>query len=418
MINDKKYCLTLFLLLLVFPLFSQTKKVTFKFPYSKQRKEVVKFELINNLIIIPVSINGSDTLKFILDTGLKTSIVTHLPEGDSILINFAQRKKIKGLGSGLDLEVILSFGNEISIGSVVGKNLNFYLLTNDIFDLSTDLGMEINGVIGSDIFENFVVEINYSRRKLILHRQASFIYRRWHKRRCSYPLEIHNSKPYISLPVVTEKKDTILLKMLIDTGSSDALWVFTNTRQKIPLPEKKRYSLLGKGLNGEITGWRSRISELIICKKKMPDVSTSYPDTNAIVQSKQLDIIGRGGSLGAEILHRFDVIFDYKNNKITMRPNQYYKSPFYYNMSGIEIEQPYKELPIYIIKNVRRHSPADSAGIQVGDQLVTLNRVSTITLSLPEIYSELRKKPNKTTRLKVLRNGVLIRKKFRLIKDI
>ena len=36
----------------------------------------IPFQLHSNLIIIPVQINGSDTLRFILDTGVSSTIIT------------------------------------------------------------------------------------------------------------------------------------------------------------------------------------------------------------------------------------------------------------------------------------------------------------------------------------------------------
>ena len=39
----------------------------------------IKFKTASNLIIIPVTINGSDTLNFILDTGVRYPIITELP---------------------------------------------------------------------------------------------------------------------------------------------------------------------------------------------------------------------------------------------------------------------------------------------------------------------------------------------------
>ena len=50
----------------------------FLFDNPKRKSMYVDFKLISNLIIIPVSINGSDTMNFILDTGVKDPIITKL----------------------------------------------------------------------------------------------------------------------------------------------------------------------------------------------------------------------------------------------------------------------------------------------------------------------------------------------------
>jgi hypothetical protein len=44
----------------------------------KQKSMSLPFRTVNNLILIPVQINDSDTLQFIFDTGLENSIICEL----------------------------------------------------------------------------------------------------------------------------------------------------------------------------------------------------------------------------------------------------------------------------------------------------------------------------------------------------
>jgi hypothetical protein len=81
-------------------LYAQQQIQNLSFVNSTQKSVSLPFKFINNLIILPVVINDSDTLQFILDTGVSTSIMTELSIGDSLLLNYARQVKLKGLGQG------------------------------------------------------------------------------------------------------------------------------------------------------------------------------------------------------------------------------------------------------------------------------------------------------------------------------
>jgi len=69
------------------PLYAQQQIQNLSFVNSTQKSVSFPFKFINNLIILPVVINDSDTLQFILDTGVSRSIMTELSIGDSLLLN-------------------------------------------------------------------------------------------------------------------------------------------------------------------------------------------------------------------------------------------------------------------------------------------------------------------------------------------
>ena len=62
----------------------------FLFDNPKKKSITINFKLSNNLVIIPVAINNSDTLNFILDTGVKSPIITELPFVNKLNLNYLQ----------------------------------------------------------------------------------------------------------------------------------------------------------------------------------------------------------------------------------------------------------------------------------------------------------------------------------------
>jgi hypothetical protein len=93
----------------------------FQFQQKSDDKQRISFKLINNLIVIPVEINGK-TLSFILDTGLNKTIVFNLTKNDSIGLSNPKKILLRGLGGGEPVAALLSENNKISIKNVVGIN--------------------------------------------------------------------------------------------------------------------------------------------------------------------------------------------------------------------------------------------------------------------------------------------------------
>ena len=61
----------------------------------------------------------------------------------------------------------------------------------------------------------------------------------------------------------------------------------------------------------------------------------AFPDSSSIAFAKQFK--DRNGSLAGNILKRFNLIVDYQKASITLKKNTFFKHPFSYNKSGIEL---------------------------------------------------------------------------------
>jgi C-terminal processing protease CtpA/Prc len=124
----------------------------------------------------------------------------------------------------------------------------------------------------------------------------------------------------------------------------------------------------------------------------------------------------RNGTLGAEILRRFNVTIDYRNSRLTLRPTHKVNDDFNYNMSGMEIINPMPGLPIFTISNVRDSSPAFMAGLKENDQIISINNNSHTNMELNDINLLLQSRENKKIKVKYLRDGAEYETAFALKK--
>lgn len=339
---------------------------------DEKQKFSLDFQPTGNLVIVPVQINSSIPLNFVIDTGSPYTIITNLEAINYFKLNKGRPISISGLGQSTKrLEAYLSKNNTITLGKAVSNSTDIVLLFEQDFDLSTRFGIPIYGIIGYDILKDFVVEVNYMRKKISFYRHDYFYLKKTGKLKKfrEIPVEIEKGKPYVTLN--SEINGVNLdLRLLLDSGSWDAIWLFENKEKNILTPPVYINDYLGFGLNGEIHGKKTRITSLEIGPFEIKNPTTSFPDSLSVSNLHQTM---RNGTIGSEIFRRFTTIYDYKNRKIFLKKNNKYNEEFHYNLAGLELYQPYPELPYLEVIYVRKDSPADLAGIKKGDAIRYVN---------------------------------------------
>jgi len=422
--NIQKYLLKFTLAVLLFsftitciPIEAEAQNNLIHLHFKKKRmnKKNINFEMIHNLIIIPVFINGSDTLKFILDTGVSHTMITSLKGSYGASFNFAREINLMGLGEGREIVAYHSFGNVLEMPGVIGFNHNVIILKEEFEFLSQSLGTEIHGLIGYDVFDSFVVEIDYKSQKLTLYDPNHYEERRrerFIRKMDVVDMEIKRRKPFVFAMVEDEVGNRQNSKLLVDSGASHALTLFSSSSQKLEIPEKSIYTYIGVGLSGDIYGNIGRTKSIEIGSHTFKQPLVTYPDASSVQLSNyQKD---RSGSIGADLLKRFTVIFDYRNKEMLIRPNAYFKSEFKFNLSGIDLTTPYPDVPVYEVTKIRKGSPAWIAGLEEGDQIVSINGVETSEYSLSNLVQLLQSRSGKTMRVGVKRQEQFFQAKFTL----
>jgi hypothetical protein len=422
----------------------------FHFQEKNKRKQRVSFKLINNLIVIPVEVNGKN-LSFILDTGVNKTIIFNVSKNDSIDLLNTKKILLRGLGDGEPIAAILSKNNKMRVKGLIAYDESIYVIFKNFFDLSSKMGTTIHGIIGYNLLRNFVLKINYQRRKIDFYNPDTYTYKKC--RKCEVlPIEFYRKKPFVNVAVQLDTLGTKLIpvKMLVDSGGSDAIWLFENSKPEIKTPKRFFNDLLGEGLSGSIFGKRSRIPKLKIGRFKIKKPTVSFLDSIANLNAQKFK--NRNGSLGGNILKRFTVWLDYSKEQIMLKKNGSFKADFNYNMSGLDIVYSGKELikeeyskpstfgygkqgdvsnsisfitdftykfkPTYKIKGVVLGSAGDKAGLKAGDVILRINRKSAYTFKLSEIVNKLQERENKKIRITILRNGQKRTFSFRLEKRI
>ena len=123
---------------------------------------------------------------------------------------------------------------------------------------------------------------------------------------------------------------------------------------------------------------------------------------------------GRNGTIGSGLLSRFYVTFDYFNNRLYLKKNKKYKMPFEYNMSGMDFEAMPPMFNEFKVSYIREGSPAEKAGIQLGDEILVVNGLSVGNLRMGDVFNLLSSKSGRTIRIKLRRGDEVLFYKFKL----
>jgi membrane-associated protease RseP (regulator of RpoE activity) len=176
-------------------------------------------------------------------------------------------------------------------------------------------------------------------------------------------------------------------------------------------------------------------------------VNVAYPDSSSIDISKVYK--DRNGSIGGDILKRYNMFVDYGNEMLYFKKNSYFKKPFTYNNSGIVLEHngtmfvneriklpssdgytkshnpnavkidisiSHRMLlkPMYKVVELRKSSNAYAAGLRVGDILLAINGREVYNLKLNQINEILHGDTGRSVRLKIERYGKVKIFRFKL----
>ena len=372
------------------------------FPHVQAKLKLinsVSFEMAGSYIIVQARINNTTPLNFIFDTGVKNTIITEIHQQDDILINLIGKKAIQGLGQGKSIMSFISESNTISLGKLKFSNKTVYLLEDDILGLSQHTGRKINGLIGVDLIQSHVVEIDYSRRRIKFYDQESFLPPKDYIRK---PLIIENNKIYLNLTLLDDNGQIRTIKMLIDTGAQLNAWFQTVRSNAAEIPEKRVYARIGEGFSGDLYGYLARIPQICFNQYCFHNPIVVFPDSMMIADIMRKS--DRDGTIGNELLSRFNTIIDFKNAALYLKPNHYFKDNFYYNIAGLEITQPNPNLPSFEVAYVWKDSPAAKAGIQAGDMLLEIKGIKTYLMKIAEIRWHFQRVSNQPLNLLVERN--------------
>jgi hypothetical protein len=103
---------------------------------KKHKTARIPFELHSNLILLYAKINDTDSLRFILDTGVSSIIITdpYILKPDKLRLT--RKVNLTGAGEGKSISAHVAIDNRFSMGRLRANHQNIVVLEEDFLRLS------------------------------------------------------------------------------------------------------------------------------------------------------------------------------------------------------------------------------------------------------------------------------------------
>ncbi len=262
------------------------------------------------------------------------------------------------------------------------------------------VGRRMDGILGAEFFRRFVVEIDFLKKELSLYEPGAFSYQGSGK---ILPLSFRDNHPYVKAKLLLPGREAIEGEFVIDSGSNFPLILLPafverhQIRQAVPSAR----SVFGRGVGGEIMMPLGRANQLQLGRFNISQPVTALP------REGFFGAHGKSGNIGAAILRRFKVVFDYARSRVILEPNERFADPYAYDMSGLQLVTEGPDFTLARIRRVLPDSPAAEAGLQPADEIVTVNGRAATELRLAGIREMLRL-PDKQYQLQIKRDQQIV----------
>lgn len=347
--------------------------------------------LTGGIIIVHAALdNFKDSLNFVLDTGsggisLDSTTCDYLG-----LPKKMSDKTVRGI-AGMKV-VEFTYNHSLRLQGLTVDNLDFHI--NDYEILTSAYGMRIDGIIGYSFLRRYLVMIDYEKMMIDVYTPGTY----------KYPRGGYLLRPqFTTLPMqqVSVRDNTLVTtKFYFDTGAGLCMLLNEDLVKDSALLRSKRklYPTEAEGLGGKKSMSLTVVKEVRVGPYRFRNVPVYVFDDEFGVTSYPV----LGGLIGNDILRRFNVILNYPEQQIYLRPNKHYLDSFDYSYTGLGM---YLIEGAITVTDIMDKSPAEEAGFQIGDIVVGVeNDLSGNIQSYKTLLQ------NARTRIKVLisRKGELM----------
>jgi len=350
-------------------------------------------------IFLQARINNSTPMSFALDSGASFPFVINASKATALGLKLQDRVSVGGGAGPNNYEVSQTSGLTVTLehkeftdqrGAVISLGL-----------VEEQFGRPVDGLVGVDLFLNYVVEIDYTDKKLRLYDPQSYIYSGSGE---SVPLTLHDRHFFVPAMIAIPNLGQRAGQFLVDTGGCMMTVVLTTPfAQRNNLPIASQKTILDRsvaGLGGETRLLVGRASNIKLGSSVIPSpLIYISQDKGGALASSEYD-----GLVGTEILRRFTLIFDYSRRRLILERNPNFEEEFDYDMSGMSLRAYGDDFRTFKVYQALENSPAAKAGLRAGDIIERIDALPASQLTLEQIM-QMMKVPDSQYKLTIKREG-------------
>jgi aspartyl protease/PDZ domain-containing protein len=316
----------------------------------------VPFTFEDNRIFVKCMINGQGPFDFVVDTGGDLTIDRAVAQ--RLQLYGTPAGSVSGAGS-RKVPVSAIVVASVDIGRAHARNQQGLIL--DLSQIRKGIGLpRLDGIVGYSMLKHYVVEVDMDRHVLVLSRA------RLNLPAAARTVQCTVASGFIFVPGRIEGvKGTIL----IDTGDRSSLTVygpFATQHNMYGRFGGVQDALTGFGIGGPVYGDVFTLPQLDVLGTRLNDVTTRASRQKGGVFASNI----AAASIGGGVLRRFNIVYDYPHSTLYVWQSALYATPDSYDRAGFWISL--RDDHAYVA-SVLPEGPASKAGLQPGDEIVTVN---------------------------------------------
>lgn len=261
-------------------------------------------------IVVQASVDGSPPIDFVVDTGASMLAILTGPATAALDFDMGGLRRIGGEGVAT-VTAAVQEGLDIDFGPVA--LLDQTVLAIPLEGVLCDVAIKpppFSGVIGHELFDRYVVEIDHDRGELVLHDPDTYEYR---GDGLVVPADISGRQPFVEASVQGPGGTRYQARLHVDTGAGIDLSLFPQAHPGIAVPPE------GEETSACFVGGLARYrggEPVQVSLAGGPAVATPvrYSIGDEVIDD------GQHGRIGARFLARYDVVFDYRRGRMILEP--------------------------------------------------------------------------------------------------
>ena len=333
-------------------------------------------ELFGDHVFIHLSVDGSEPLDFIFDTGDGLTVVdTEIALSLNLPLNHG-KKETSAQGR---IEGALIQHNTLELNGIRLED-DIQIYATSLKHLEQSIGRNIDGIIGYDLLEHYGVKVDFTNSRLYLYVGETFEYTGIGEK---FEMGLEKFIPHISASVTLNNGEKLTAEYFVNTGAATTMDFNAKFAEKNDIVFKTgdHYSYLVKGLGDQETlHYEGRVEQFRFGKIHFENMPIGISQANHGIQGNKK----MAGIIGNRILKNFNVIFDYKNESIYFERHVKYEKIFQVNACGFEIQLS-KDNARVLIHQVYEMGLAKPMGLKIEDEILSVNGTLVEEMTLPEI---------------------------------
>jgi len=261
-----------------------------------QAQEIIPFRITkHNNIIVKTLVNDKDSLDLMFQIAMEDASISPDRKRNADHIIFKDE---------------ISDGNTIKIGKKKYENIRFF--DNEL------TGHEADGKIGTGIFKGKIFKIDYDNSRFVVYDKMPDL-----KGYQSVPLLLKNEQLFIPANSIIEKQN-VEAYFLLQSGYSGGILYSNEFADGKQLDKKLKVTgeKALKNSSGQSVITKNGILPVLkVGNFVLKDVSAGFFAGELKIQ--------KSSYFGADLLRRFNWIFDAERNKVYFKPSKYFKKAYY-----------------------------------------------------------------------------------------